>query len=76
MVWRFGSGGPAPVGVRVAPADVVGKSSRVVAAWPEAAVNNLQVLHSGPTAAPRAEPMTFELKPWDIRWNEVVWAVP
>jgi hypothetical protein len=71
LVWRFEGGGPPGVDVRVTLSGVAGKSFRVVALRPEAAVNNLQVLRFGPTSALQSDPVHLDLEPWAIRWVEI-----
>lgn len=68
ILWRYEGAAP-PVEVRLALAGVNGRSTRIVALDPAAAVNNIKVVHFGRAEDLARVPIT--LGPWDVRWVEV-----
>jgi hypothetical protein len=69
IVWRYEDGGPEQVEVRLAVSGASGRSCRVVQLDAAASVNNLQVLHFGPSDDLTNVPL--RLRPWDVRWVEI-----
>jgi hypothetical protein len=69
LVWRYGDSGASEVEVRLSVQGVPGRQCRVVALVPDAAVNNIRVIHFGRTD--RLAEVALNLEPWGIRWIEI-----
>lgn len=71
LVWRYEDGGAPEVEVVVNLAGVGGRGYRVVALDAAAPVNNLKVVAFGNLPKEGSGPLTFKLRPWEIRWIEL-----
>lgn len=71
LIWRFEGGGLPEIEVKVRLSGQHGGNFRVVSLEASAPVNTLQVLRFGGIVGLEKNPLTTQLKPWDVRWIEI-----